>query len=195
MSTREGTAIKVEDLLQESISRVQKIIEEKNPDMPNQEEEAKKIGIGAIIFNNLCTNIIKDQIFDWDTVLNFNGETGPYIQYIYVRTQSVLEKAGYVPTMKEIDFELLTDRASLQVISHLYEFGDVLEAVVDKKEPSLLARYLINLSQSYSNFYNENKIVSEDKLLTNSRLYLTKSVGTVLKIGCTLLGIKMPNRM
>lgn len=195
MSTREGTAIKVDDLLQEAITRVEKVIEEKNPDMPNRKEEAQKIGIGAVIFNNLCTNIIKDQIFDWDTVLNFNGETGPYIQYIYVRTNSVLEKADYVPRISDVDFGLLTDAVSMQVISKLYEFGEILQTVVEKNEPSILARYLIHLSQSYSNFYNENKIISEDKSLTDARLFLTKTVGIVLKTGCELLGIKMPNRM
>jgi len=195
MSTREGTAIKVDDLLNESISRVEKIIEEKNPEMENKKQEAEKIGIGAIIFNNLCTNIVKDQIFDWDAVLNFNGETGPYIQYIYVRTNSVLEKAGYDPQFKDVDFNVLTDKESINVISKLYEFEDVLKSVVDKNEPSFLARYLINLSQAYSNFYNENKIITDNKVVTDARLYLNKAVGTVLKTGCNLLGIKMPKKM
>ncbi len=195
MSTREGTMVKVDDLLKEAITRVCQIIQEKNPDMENKEQEAQKIGIGAIIFNNLGTNIIKDQIFDWNTVLNFNGETGPYIQYVYVRTKSVLEKADYVPSLAQVDFSLLTDKQSLQVISNLYQFGDILKTVVEKNEPSILARFLINLSQSYSNFYNENKIITQDKALTNARLYLTKSVGNVLKIGCNLLGIQMPNKM
>ena len=83
MSTREGTAVKVDDLLKEAISRVEKIMEEKNPDCENKKEEAQKIGIGAVIFHNLCNTIIKDQVFDWDTVLNFNGETGPYIPVSY----------------------------------------------------------------------------------------------------------------
>ncbi len=195
MSTREGTAIKVDDLLKEAITRVETIMNEKNPDMPNKKEEAEKIGIGAVIFNNLCSNIIKDQIFDWDTVLNFNGETGPYIQYVYVRTNSVMEKSGYEPNLKDVDFALLTDTQSLNVISNLYEFGEILQVVVQKNEPSILARYLIVLSQSYSNFYNENKIITEDKKLTASRLYLNKTVGLVLKIGCELLGIKMPKKM
>ena len=195
MSTREGTAIKVDDLLKEAITRVETIMNEKNPDMPNKKEEAEKIGIGAVIFNNLCSNIIKDQIFDWDTVLNFNGETGPYIQYVYVRTNSVMEKAGYESNLKDVDFALLTDTQSLNVVSNLYEFGEILQVVVQKNEPSILARYLIVLSQSYSNFYNENKIITEDKKLTASRLYLNKTVGLVLKIGCELLGIKMPKKM
>lgn len=195
MSTREGTAVKVDDLLKESISRVQKIIEEKNPEMENKEQEAQKIGIGAVVFSNLYNNIIKDQVFDWETALNFNGETGPYVQYIYVRTNSVLEKAEVVPDLKKVDFELLTDPESMKVISVLYQFEDILKAVVNKNEPSVLARYLIDLSQSYSNFYNENKIISEDEKLTEARLCLNQSVGMVLKIGAKLLGMKMPNKM
>ena len=92
MSTREGTAVDVNELLDEAVLRVQKIIEEKNPDMKEKEENAKKIGIGAVVFNSLCNTLIKDQIFEWDSMLSFQGETGPYIQYVYVRTKSVLEK-------------------------------------------------------------------------------------------------------
>lgn len=195
MSTREGTVIKVDELLQEAIDRVQKVIEEKNPEMENRSEEAKKIGIGAVIFSNLASTIIKDQVFDWNTVLNFNGETGPYIQYVYVRTKSVLEKAEYVPTLNDVKFELLQDKESLKVIQTLYNFENVLMSVVEKNEPSLLARYLIELSQSYSNFYNENKIIDDNKDIQNARVYLSKSVGTVLKTGASLLGIEMPNKM
>ena len=195
MSTREGTVIKVDELLQEAIDRVQKIIEEKNPNMENREEEAKKIGIGAVIFNNVCSTIIKDQVFDWNTVLNFNGETGPYIQYVYVRTKSVLEKAGYIPNINEVNFELLQDKESLKVISTLYNFENILMSVVQKNEPSLLARYLIELSQNYSNFYNENKIIADNKEIQNARVYLSKAVGTVLKTGASLLGIQMPDKM
>ena len=97
MSTREGTLIKLEDLLNEAISRVDKILEEKNPDVENKEDIARKVGIGAVVFNNLATSLVKDQIFKWEEVLNFQGETGPYIQYTYVRTQSVLNKAQYMP--------------------------------------------------------------------------------------------------
>ena len=195
MSTREGTVVKVDELLNEAIDRVEKIIEEKNPSMENKKEEAKKIGIGAVIFNNLCSTIIKDQVFDWNIALNFNGETGPYIQYVYVRTKSVLEKANYIPKIEEVDFNLLQDKESLKVINTLYNFEDVLMSVVQKNEPSLLARFLIELSQNYSNFYNENKIIDEDKNLKNARVYLSKAVGTVLKIGAGLLGIQMPDKM
>lgn len=189
MSTREGNVVKVEDLLKESISRVKEIIEEKNTDIENKDEEAKKIGIGAVIFNSLCTTIIKDQVFDWNTVLNFNGETGPYIQYIYVRTKSVTEKAGYMPSFDEVKFDKLQDKQSLNVIKNLYKFEDILQVVIEKNEPSILARYLIDLAGSYSNFYNENKIIDEDRDVQNARVYLSYAFGTVLKTGASLLGL------
>ena len=195
MSTREGTVIKVDELLQEAVDRVEQIINEKNPDMENKHEEAKKIGLGAIVFNNLNVSNIKDSVFDWNTALNFNGETGPYIQYIYVRTKSVLEKLGYTPSISDVDVSLLQDKESLNVISNIYNFENVLMQVVDKNEPSLLARYLIELAQSYSNFYNENKIMDDDEKVKNARAYLTYATKQVLQTGAHLLGIEMPNKM
>ena len=195
MSTREGNVVKVNDLLNEAIKRVLDIINEKNPGMEDKEENAKKIGIGAVIFNNLCTTLIKDQIFDWNTVLNFNGETGPYIQYIYVRTKSVLEKAGYIPKYEEINIEKLQDKESIKIIKNLYKFNNILNQMIEKNEPSILARYLIELAQNYSNFYNENKILTEEKEVQDARIYLTYAVGNVLKTGASLLGIGMPNKM
>ena len=196
MSTREGTVVRVNDLLQEAIDRVEKVIEEKNPNMENREKEAKKIAIGAVVFNNLCNTIAKDQVFDWNTVLNFNGETGPYIQYVYVRTKSVCEKAGFVPKLKDVNIDLLNDKESLKIISILYNFENILKLVVEKNEPSILARYLIDLSQAYSNFYNENKIIDSGNIeLQNARVYLSSSVGTVLKTGAKLLGFDMPSKM
>ena len=196
MSTREGTVVKVDELLKEAIDRVDNIIQEKNPDMENRKEEAKKIGIGAVIFNNLCTTLVKDQIFDWDIMLNFNGETGPYIQYIYVRTKSVLEKADrIIPSYSEIDINKLSDKESMNVIELLYNFGDIVESVSEKNETCILTRYLLDLAKAYSNFYNVNKIITEDEELTKARLYLTYATGIVLKTGAKLLGIEMPDKM
>lgn len=195
MSTRGGNVIKVEELLNESIQRVQKVIEEKNPDLENKLEEATKIGIGAVIFNNLASTIIKDQVFDWDNVLNFQGETGPYIQYTYVRTQSILEKVGKLPKAEEIDAKLLGDELSSSVIKLIYNFNDILVQVTEKNDPSILSRYLIDLAKSFSVFYNENKIICEDEKVQSARIYLTYAVGTVLKQGAKLLGIEMPKRM
>ena len=195
MSTREGTSVKLSELLNEAISRAKTIIEQKNPELENKDEVAKKVGVGAVIFNDLAQSRIKDEIFDWDTILNFQGETGPYIQYTYVRTKSVIEKAGGVPTIKEVDINLLQDEYSIRLIKLIYEFEDVLIQVTDKNEPSILSRYLIDIAKAYSNFYNENKIIDEDKNLQNARVYLTHSVGKILRIGAGLLGIEMPDRM
>ena len=195
MSTREGNVVKLEDLLNESIQRAKKIIEEKNPDLENKEEIAKKVGIGAIIFNDLANSRVKDEIFDWDIILNFQGETGPYIQYTYVRTQSVLEKIEKMPEISKIKLDNLTDVYSQNIIKLLYDFQNVLIQVTQKEEPSILSRYLIELAKAYSTFYNENKILCEEKELQEARIYLTYATGKVLKIGSNLLGITMPNKM
>ena len=195
MSTREGNFVKLEDLLNEAVSRALKIVEEKNPELEEKQEIAKKVGIGAVIFNDLANNRIKDEIFDWDTMLSFQGETGPYIQYIYVRTKSVLEKAGYVPEYSNININELSDESSIKVIKTIANFSEILKQVVEKNEPSILARYLIDLSAEFSSFYNENKIIVEDKSKQDARLYLTYIVGSILKTGAGLLGIEMPNRM
>ena len=195
MSTREGNIVKLEDLLSEAISRAKDIIEEKNPNLENKDEVAKRVGVGAVIFSDLSNNRIKDEIFDWNQILNFQGETGPYIQYTYVRTRSVLEKAGYIPSIEEIDFKQLLDEASNNIVKLIYNFQNILKQVTEKEEPSILSRYLIDLAKSFSNFYNDNKILVEDKEIQNARIYLTYSVGKVLKTGAKLLGIEMPNKM
>lgn len=195
MSTREGNIIKLEDLLNEAISRAKEIIEQKNPDLENKEEVAKKVGIGAVIFNDMSASRIKDEIFDWNTILNFQGETGPYIQYTYVRTKSVLEKAGYLPKVEDVKVDNLVDDYSMTILKLIYNFEDVLVQVTDKNEPSILARYLIDLAKAYSSFYNENKIIVEDKEIQDARVYLTYATSEVLKQGANLLGMKMPEKM
>lgn len=195
MSTRLGNVVKIEDLITETIEKAKEIITTKNPKLENKDEVAKKVGIAAIIFNTLSTTNNKDQIFDWNTALNFQGETGPYIQYTYVRTKSVLEKVGKIPTVSEVDFSTLTDDFSIKVLKSLYAFKETLEMTVEKNEPAILARYLIEVSQNYSNFYNDNKVLVEDEKVKNSRAYLTYAVGIVLKTGASLLGIQMPDKM
>ena len=195
MSTRLGNVVKIEELISETINKAKEIIEEKNPQLPNKEEIAKKVGIAAIVFNTLSSTNIKDQIFDWNVALNFQGETGPYIQYTYVRTKSVLEKVENLPEAKEIKLNNLMDEYSLDLVNLLYGFEDILKQVTNKNEPGILARYLIEIAKSYSAFYNENKIICEDKDIQNARVYLTYCVGKVLKQGAELLGMEMPEKM
>lgn len=195
MSTREGNVVKLEDLLKESISRVKEIIEKKNPELEDKEKIAETIGIGAVIFNDLYNSRMKDEIFDWDEMLNFNGETGPYLQYIYVRTNSILKKAGYIPELKDVDAQELNDEGAINIIKILYSFEDVIKQAAEKNEPYIIARYLINLAQAFSSYYNDHKIIVDDKKVQNSRLYITYGVNLVLKTGAMLLGMKMPERM
>ena len=195
MSTREGNVIRVNDLLDEAVTRVEKIIEEKNPNMDNKYENAKKIGIGAITFSNISTTIIKDQIFDWDTILNFNGETGPYIQYTYVRTQSILKNIDVIPNIDNINIDKLNNKEGVKVIKLIYSFQDTITEATNKNEPSVLARFLIDLAKAYSNFYNEYKIMTDIEDEKNARIYLTYMVSIILKTGMDLLGIEMPDKM
>lgn len=194
MSTREGTLIKLEDILNEAITRAKAIIEQKNPNLEGKEEIAKKVGIGAVIFNDLSNNIIKDEVFDWDIMLNFQGETGPYIQYMYVRTKSILEKENYTMNKNLVDISEI-EKNGMEVVKQLYKFEDTIKQAVDKNEPSIISRYLIEISKLYSSFYNDNKILVEDEKVKNTRLCLTYMVGNVLKIGANLLGMEMPDRM
>lgn len=195
MSTREGKVIKLEDLLNEAIEKSKEIIDKKNPELENKEDVAKKVGVGAIIFNDLSNSRIKDEIFDWDIMLNFNGETGPYVQYTTVRAKSVLEKAGYIPNIKEVNVEKLNDKDSQKIINQLYNFNSILKNVTEKEEPSILARYLVDLAQNFSSFYNNCHIITEDKEMQDARLYITYMVKTVLEKGLNLLGIQVPEKM
>ena len=195
MSTREGNIIKLEELLNEAISRVSKIIEEKNPNLENKEENAKRVGIGAVIFNDLYNSRIKDEIFDWDTMLNFNGETGPYLQYMYVRTNSILEKAEKVEQFSNIDISLLQDEATINLVKAIYSFGDAVKQSAIKDEPYIISRFLINIAGLFSTFYNENKIIVEDEKVKDARVYVTYCTNLVLKVGTKLLGIQMPEKM
>ncbi len=195
MSSREGNYIKIEDLINETIQKAKEIISTKNPDLENKDDVAKKVGIGAIIFNNLASNRMKDEIFDINEMLNFQGETGPYIQYTYVRIKSVLEKVNYIPKKDEIDIKNFQDEYSQNILDIISNFQDTLLQVVNKNEPSFLSRYLIDLSKAYSTFYTENKIICEDKSVQDARIYLSNITGKVLKQASKLLGIEMPDKM
>ena len=195
IGSRKGNSVFLEDILKEAIQKVEKIIDEKNPKLENKEDVARKVGVGAIIFNDLSNSRIKDEIFDWDMLLNFQGETGPYIQYIYVRTRSLLEKAGYVPNLENINCGKLQEKEAIEALKLLYNFNETVQVAAEKNEPSIIARYLINVAQSFSTFYNEHKIITEDKAIQDARLALTYAVGTVLETGVKLLCMEMPEKM
>ncbi len=194
MGSRKGNAVTLEEIFNEAIEKSLSIIEEKNSELENKEDVARMVGVGAIIFNDLANNRIKDEIFDWKQILNFAGETGPYMQYTYVRTQSILRNAGET-NFEKVDYSKLLDKEAIDVVKNLKAFPDVIVSAADKNEPSLISRYLIDLAQSFSRFYNEHHIMCEDKELQKARLMLTKSVGITIKNGLGILGIETPEKM
>lgn len=194
MGSRKGNAVTLEEIFNEAIEKSLSIIEEKNSELENKEDVARMVGVGAIIFNDLANNRIKDEIFDWKQILNFAGETGPYMQYTYVRTQSILRNAGET-NFEKVDYSKLLDKEAIDVVKNLKAFPDVIVSAADKNEPSLISRYLIDLAQSFSRFYNEHHIMCEDKELQRARLMLTKSVGITIKNGLGILGIETPEKM
>ena len=128
-------------------------------------------------------------------MLNFNGETGPYLQYMYVRTNSVLEKVDEIPDINTVNMDLLQDNASINLIKEMYNFENIVKQAAEKNEPYIISRYLINIAQLFSSFYNENKIICDDENLQAARIYLTYCTNMLLKNGAGLLGIQMPDKM
>ena len=193
ISSRKGNVIFAEDLLRESINKTTSIIDEKNPDIPDKEEVAKQVGIGAIIFNDLYNQRIKDVIFDWEKLLNFEGETGPYVQYTYARASSVLRKIGEVPDT--IDYNLLTDEASIGLLKEIERYPQIIKDAADRYEPSVIARYSIDLAHAFNKFYHECQINVEDETTKYTRTNVVKIVRYIIKDALSLLGIQCPEQM
>ena len=194
MSTRKGNFVKVEDLLNDAIKKAGEILQDRN-DVDNKELISKQVGIGAVIFEDLKESRIKNQVFDLNEALNFNGETGPYVQYMTVRTKSVLEKAGYIPNKDDVNIEVLTDNESINLIKLIENFDKIILSALEKNEPSIIARYSVDLAKAYSTFYNENKIINSDTAVQDARLYLTYMTKVTLTNALKLLGIEVPEKM
>ena len=195
LSTRKGKVVLMEDLLNEAVKKTTGIIDEKNPDLPNKEEVAKQVGIGAVIFDDLYNGRIKDIVFSWDRMLNFDGETGPYVQYTHARACSVLKKAGYDKKAENIYYSVLTDDAAADVCKTIALFNDKIKEAANRYEPSVIARYLVDVAQSFNKFYHDNIILADDENVKNARLALVDAVRTVIKSGLAILGIDAPEQM
>lgn len=191
MSTRAGKVVFLEDVLDKCVEKALQIINEKNTDLENKEEVAKQVGTGAVIFGALYNNKIKDITFSYDKVLNFDGETCPYVQYTGARCNSVLKKGG---EFGNFDIENITDE-EYEVISLLGNFGEVVSDAGEKYEPSIVTRYAVELAKAYNKFYISCKILSSPENEKNYRLALTKAVKTVLTSAFRLLGIEIPEKM
>jgi arginyl-tRNA synthetase len=194
MSTRKGKVIFLEDVLDKAISLAKKIIENKNPQLKNKETVAKDVGVGAIVFADLSNERTRNIDFNWDRMLSFEGETGPYIQYTHARACSILRKAKKKVSSK-INFESINLEEELAVVKLLYQFSEILVRVSETYKPHHLAQYLISLSQAFNEFYHKCPVISEMEQQMNSRLLLVDSVRQVLENGLELLGIKAPVEM
>ncbi len=198
MSTREGTVIYLQDLLESAIKKASDILLQKNSQLENKDEVAKQVGIGAVVFNDLKTNKIKDVVFDLDEILRFDGETGPYVQYTYVRTRSILNKAGFNINdinKDNVNYDLLKSEDEIDLVKDLDKFSDVIKRAAEEYEPSILARYLIDVSSKFSRFYNNNQVIVDNEKLKEARCILVYCTGLVIKKGVSILGIETPEKM
>ena len=194
LSTRHGNVVLMEDLLKGAVDETRKIIEEKNPNLPNKELVAKQVGIGAVKFNDLYNGRIKDVVFSWSRMLNFDGETGPYVQYTNARACSVLRKAENF-NCENVDLSVFTSDSAYEVCRVLYNFSNKVKEAAEKYEPSVVSRYLVDLAQVFNKFYHDEPILVDDEGIRNGRLLIVKAVNNVLKNGLALLGIDAPEQM
>ena len=197
MSTREGQVVFLQDLLDEAIAKTREIILEKNPELENVDEVAKQVGVGAVVFNDLFNNRIKDVVFSWDKVLNFDGETGPYVQYTFARASSILRKAGYSDFHAEdMKDSCLNDEYAQEILKTIEEFPKKVKEAAERYEPYVITRFTVSLASAFNKFYHEDPILSaETEEIKKARLALTKMVTVVLKEGLSLIGVQAPEKM
>lgn len=191
MSTRNGTVVLLEDVLKKCHEKCLEIIEQKNPDLEDKENVARQVGTGAVIFGALSNSKIKDIAFSYSKILNFDGETGPYVQYTAARIKSVLRKGGAIGKyeIKNVNED------EYQLIALLSTFPDVVKAAAERLEPFFVTRYAIDVASAFNKFYFDCKIIGDDVNETNFRLAISSATLTVLSSALTLLGIKVPERM
>lgn len=198
LSTRRGKVVYLEDVLNRATEKVDDILrerEEKNGySMENREELARQVGIGAVKFQELFNQRIKDYVFDWDRTLSFDGETGPYVQYTHARMHSLLEKGNFDPS-KEVDVKALSLDDEKELLQQLYGFNQVIVDSHEKYEPYLVTRYITECAKTFNKYYTNTPILVDDEEVKNARLLLVYGVKNMIKIGLYLLGIEAPNKM
>lgn len=195
MSTRRGNVIFLEDVLNRAIELTREIVESKNPDLPEKDAIAQDVGIGAVVYADLDSRRTRDVVFDWDEILNFNGETGPYVQYTHARYCSVLRRYGGAVPPPGADLSLLAEPETVAVVKCMERFPERIRNAAETCEPSLIAGFLIELCTEANRFYNAHRVISDDVGLTRARIALVYSITAVLAAGLHLLGMKAPEEM
>lgn len=194
MSTRKGHVVWLQEVLDKAVEKARAIIEEKNPDTKNKDEIAESVGVGAVVFSALWNNRIKDIVFSYDKVLNFDGETAPYVQYTYARCASALRKGGDID-FDNMDLAAITTDEGYDVIKSVITFGDSVRLAAKLREPCYVTRHVVDLAEKFNRFYIDHRILIDDAPTRNARLALTKAVGNVIRCGLGLLGISAPSEM
>jgi arginyl-tRNA synthetase len=209
MKTRSGENVPLRELLEEACRRARKIIDQKNPDLSEEEKNdiAEKIGIGAVKYADLSQYRTTDYIFSWDKMLSLHGNTAPYLQNAYVRIRSIFRKAGVTAPLgrgegrrqsavaTNIDKLILTDPTELNLAKRVCQFAEIVPQVLNGFRPNILANYLFELANSFHAFYEACPVLKSEEPARSSRLALCELTGRVLQKGLELLGIKAPERM
>ena len=195
LSTRSGNIIYAEDILKDAIAKSLEIITEKSPNLPNKEDVAKKVGVGAVLFNDLYNQRIKDVSFSWNKVLNFDGETGPYVQYTHARCCSVVRMDENFDSSAPVNYDLITEQDAIELLKEINRFPAVIKDAADKYEPSIVARFAVDVAQAFNKFYNSTRINVDDRDLKNARVMLTYLTKNTIAEALNLLGIEAPEAM
>ena len=199
MSTRQGRVVFLEDVLNRAIDETREIIREKGVATDNVEETAKQVGIGAVVFNELSNNRIKDYVFSWEKVLDFNGETGPYVQYTHARAASILRNAGEEAVKKaqaaQISPAYITGDSTYALAKLIYKLPEVVVEAGEKYEPSIVTRHIVDLAQAFNRFYHDEHILVDNEEEKTAKLAMVIAAKTAIRNGLALLGMEAPERM
>ena len=193
MSTRKGNVVKLYDILMQAIAAARAQIEEKNPDLPNKEEVATKVGVGAVVFNDLKNFRALDYEFDVNQMVKFEGQTGPYLQYTSVRINSILNQADY--DLNKIDSSLFLKSHYFELAKEIADFKKYVVKASEEFAPSTVAKYLLGLAQTFNKFYSQERINASEELIRNTNMALAYSVKKIIDEGLRLLGISSVEKM